>query len=131
MPISPRLFLGSSSSPSSWRVHYGDVNLENMFNSRVQKIISHKDFDTRTNNYDIALLKLDTPLTFNCKYLEVNFNDSVIMLLQIQHSKVIRAYASDKVRPVCLPNVDLNLSANRQAWITGWGALQSTGEAKP
>ncbi|XP_004561663.3 transmembrane protease serine 2 isoform X1 [Maylandia zebra] len=87
-----------SSSPSLWRVYYGDVNLENMFNSRVQKIIKHKDFDTRTNNYDIALLKLDTPLTFN-----------------------------NKVRPVCLPNVDLNLSANRQAWITGWGALQSTG----
>lgn len=78
MPISPCLFLGSSSSPSLWRVYYGDVNLENMFNSRVQKIIKHKDFDTRTNNYDIALLKLDTPLTFNSKYLEVNFNDTVI-----------------------------------------------------
>ncbi|KAL3971482.1 hypothetical protein ACER0C_027001 [Sarotherodon galilaeus] len=87
------------SSPSLWTVYYGDVNLNKMFNGRgVQKIINHKDFDTRTNDYDIALLKLDTPLTFN-----------------------------NKVRPVCLPNVDLNLSGNRQAWITGWGALQSTG----
>lgn len=68
MPISPCVFLGSYSSPSSWMVYYGDVNLNKMFNGGgVQKIINHKDFDTRTNDYDIALLKLYTPLTFNSK----------------------------------------------------------------
>eukprot|EP00064_Thunnus_orientalis_P014238 superscaffoldBa00002453_g14280 len=31
------------------------------------------------------------------------------------------------VRPVCLPNFGVDLSAGHQAWITGWGALRSSG----
>lgn len=40
----------------------------------------------------------------------------------------IHVYVSATVKPVCLPNVGVDLSAERQAWITGWGALRSSGE---
>uniref|UniRef100_A0A3Q3IM62 Uncharacterized protein n=1 Tax=Monopterus albus TaxID=43700 RepID=A0A3Q3IM62_MONAL len=64
----------------------------------VRKIIRNEKFDRQTNNYDIALLKLKTPLTF-----------------------------TRTVKPVCLPNTGVNLSAGQRAWITGWGALRSSG----
>lgn len=94
-------FQGAYSSPSRWRVYSGGLSLISMSFGRgntVSKIINHKRFDTNTNDYDIALMKLSSPLTF-----------------------------SRTVRPVCLPNVGVDLSAERQAWITGWGALRSSG----
>ncbi|XP_030602780.1 transmembrane protease serine 2 [Archocentrus centrarchus] len=87
------------SLPAQWKVYAGNVNLFSMTAVRtVQKIIKNENYDTKTNDYDIALLKLNVPLTF-----------------------------STTMKPVCLPSVDLDLSANRQAWITGWGALSSSG----
>lgn len=93
-------FQESNSNPSLWRVLYGDISLRRLSyegGSIVTKIINHEKFDPRTNDNDIALLKLRRPLTF-----------------------------SRSVRPVCLPNVGLDLSADHQAWITGWGALRSS-----
>ncbi|XP_010769237.1 transmembrane protease serine 2-like [Notothenia coriiceps] len=63
----------------------------------VDKIISHEKFNTKTNDNDIALLKLVRPLSF-----------------------------TRTVKPVCLPNVGVDLS-ELPAWITGWGALRSSG----
>ena len=40
----------------------------------------------------------------------------------------IHLYVSGTVKPVCLPNFGVDLSAEQQAWITGWGALRSSGE---
>ncbi|XP_056253560.1 transmembrane protease serine 2 isoform X1 [Seriola aureovittata] len=91
------------SRPDMWTVYSGDVSLIKMSSDEgktVNKIINHAKYDTKTNDNDIALLKLDTPLTY-----------------------------TSTVRPVCLPNVGVNLSAERQAWITGWGALRSSGPA--
>ncbi|XP_070699623.1 transmembrane protease serine 2 [Pempheris klunzingeri] len=91
------------SSPSMWMVYSGDVSLIRMsFGSgkTVSKIISHERFDKMTNDNDIALLKLSTPLTF-----------------------------TTTARPVCLPNIGVDLSAGRQAWITGWGSLRSGGRS--
>ncbi|KAM8742323.1 transmembrane protease serine 2 isoform 1-T2 [Acanthopagrus schlegelii] len=89
------------SDPKLWTVYSGNVRLSAFIfasGARVNKIISHKGFDTDTNNNDIALLKLDTPLTF-----------------------------TGTVKPVCIPNFGVDLSAGQQAWITGWGALRSSG----
>ncbi|XP_034406164.1 transmembrane protease serine 2 [Cyclopterus lumpus] len=91
------------SHPGMWMVQSGDVSLLQMSFSRgktVNKIISHAKFDRRTNDNDIALLKLNAPL------------------------EITRT-----VKPVCIPNTGVDLSAGRQAWITGWGALRSSGSS--
>ncbi|KAM7374843.1 hypothetical protein PAMP_007478 [Pampus punctatissimus] len=90
------------SDPEMWTVHSGDVSLNQMSyedGKTVRKIISHEKFDRVTNNNDIALLKLDTPLTF-----------------------------TQTVKPVCLPNIAVDLSAGQKAWITGWGVLHLSGK---
>ncbi|XP_026183445.1 transmembrane protease serine 2 isoform X2 [Mastacembelus armatus] len=87
--------------PDRWMVYSGDVSLFKMrfsVGKTVNKIINHEKYDTQTHDYDIALLKLNTPLTF-----------------------------TRTVKPVCLPNTGVDLSAGRQAWITGWGALYVSG----
>ncbi|XP_041865180.1 transmembrane protease serine 2 [Melanotaenia boesemani] len=86
-------------SPGVWRVFYGDVRLSRMTSRReVDKIIRHEDYDPQTNDNDVALVKLRTPLTF-----------------------------TETVRPVCLPSAGIYISAGSQAWITGWGTLRSSG----
>ncbi|XP_044078709.1 transmembrane protease serine 2 isoform X2 [Siniperca chuatsi] len=89
------------SNPGMWMVYAGDLSLLQMSfgpGKTVNKIINHEKFDTKNNDNDIALLKLNTPLTF-----------------------------TRTVKPVCLPNIGVDLSAGHQAWITGWGALRSSG----
>ncbi|XP_059208094.1 transmembrane protease serine 2-like [Centropristis striata] len=89
------------SGPESWTVRSGDVSLSKMRlkdGNTVNKIITHQQYNQETHDNDIALLKLDTPLTF-----------------------------SRTVRPVCLPNMGVDLSAGQRAWITGWGALSTAG----
>ncbi|XP_061558471.1 transmembrane protease serine 2 isoform X2 [Phycodurus eques] len=89
------------SVPSMWTVYSGDISLFRMSwdgGNKIDKIISHEKYDSETNDNDIALLKLKTPLTF-----------------------------SRTVKPVCLPNVGMQYSDGHPAWITGWGALQPSG----
>ncbi|KAM9729717.1 transmembrane protease serine 2 [Menidia menidia] len=87
------------SSPSLWTVHFGDVRLSQIgFGRGVERIINHEDYDSETSDYDIALLKLRTPVMF-----------------------------TGVEKPVCLPNADMQISEGTQAWITGWGALRSSG----
>uniref|UniRef100_A0A8C6TTA2 Transmembrane serine protease 2 n=1 Tax=Neogobius melanostomus TaxID=47308 RepID=A0A8C6TTA2_9GOBI len=92
----------SYNRPSLWKVQYGDVSLTKMRYSSmsVQKIISHRNYNTRTNDYDIALLKLSSSLPF-----------------------------SSTVKAVCLPNTGLDVSHGRKAWITGWGTLRADGRS--
>ncbi|XP_061659401.1 transmembrane protease serine 2 isoform X2 [Syngnathoides biaculeatus] len=88
------------STPSFWTVYSGDTSLSRIRvnGNKVHKIISHEKYDSKTNDNDIALLKLKTALTF-----------------------------SKTVKPVCLPNIGMQFSDRHPAWITGWGALQSSG----
>ncbi|KAI1241472.1 hypothetical protein IHE44_0004945 [Lamprotornis superbus] len=87
---------GRLSDPHSWRVYAGILNQDEMlFRSgyRVQQIISHPDYDTDSKDNDVALMKLETPLSF-----------------------------TETVKPVCLPNPGMMFQPNQQCWISGWGA---------
>ncbi|NWW32578.1 TMPS2 protease, partial [Panurus biarmicus] len=93
---------GRLSDPRSWRVYAGILNQNEMlFGSgyRVQQIISHPDYDTDSKDNDVALMKLETPLSF-----------------------------TETVRPVCLPNSGMMFQPNQQCWISGWGAEYQGGK---
>ncbi|KAG7483683.1 hypothetical protein MATL_G00040980 [Megalops atlanticus] len=88
-------------NPRDWTVFAGYLSQTDMYynpGNSVERIISHKKYDSQTNDYDIALMKLREPLT-----------------------------VSDVVKPVCLPNAGLNFNAPLQCWISGWGATVSDG----
>lgn len=53
-----------------WTVYAGDISLRKMnfsYGNKVEKILSHEKYDSETYDNDVALLKLDTPLTFSSK----------------------------------------------------------------
>ncbi|KAK3549900.1 hypothetical protein QTP86_015517, partial [Hemibagrus guttatus] len=89
------------SSPSQWKVYAGYLTLMQMAlssGSSVRMVIPHPDYDPSSNDYDVALMKLLTPLQM-----------------------------SNSIRPVCLPNTGLDFSTSRQYYVTGWGVTQVQG----
>ncbi|CAG9820820.1 unnamed protein product [Phaedon cochleariae] len=64
---------------------------------RVQIVASHPQFDPRTFEYDLALLRFYEPVVFQPNIL-----------------------------PVCVPQTDENF-VGRTAWVTGWGRLYEDG----
>ncbi|KAF5909212.1 transmembrane protease serine 3-like, partial [Clarias magur] len=65
----------------------------------VMKILFHSAYQPEGLSYDIALIKLTQPLTFN-----------------------------GQVQPICLPNTDEEFSSGSMCWISGWGATKVGGE---
>ncbi|TRY56322.1 hypothetical protein DNTS_031855 [Danionella cerebrum] len=88
------------SNPRSWRVFAGYLTRSEMLSavgSSVERIVMH-NFDPKTNDNDVALMKLTFALTI-----------------------------TSDVRPVCLPNKGQFFTAPRECYVTGWGALSSGG----
>uniref|UniRef100_A0A8C0C1G9 Peptidase S1 domain-containing protein n=1 Tax=Buteo japonicus TaxID=224669 RepID=A0A8C0C1G9_9AVES len=101
-PSNLSFFCRRFSDPYSWRVYAGILNQDEMLlrnGYRVQQIISHPDYDTDSKDNDVALMKLETPLSF-----------------------------TDTVRPVCLPNPGMMFQPDQQCWISGWGAEYQGGK---
>ncbi|XP_046649983.1 chymotrypsinogen A-like [Daphnia pulicaria] len=70
---------------------------------RVSQIVQHPNFNRTTVNHDIALLKLDSPVSFTAA-----------------------------VRPVCLPTRFVNYNFDKQiGTVTGWGTTSFGGTASP
>ncbi|XP_056139688.1 transmembrane protease serine 5 [Lampris incognitus] len=85
---------------SSWVVYAGIVMRSSTKTAQstgyaVERIIYNKNYNHRSHDSDIALMKLRTPLNF-----------------------------SDTIRPVCLPQYDHDLPGGTQCWISGWGYTQ-------
>nr|XP_015193100.1 PREDICTED: transmembrane protease serine 5 isoform X3 [Lepisosteus oculatus] len=84
---------------SSWVVFAGVVTrsstkLAQHTGYAVEKILYHKNYNHRSHDNDIALIKLKTPLNFT---------------------------GEDTIRPVCLPQYDHDFPGGTQCWISGWG----------
>uniref|UniRef100_A0A8C6XYZ7 Transmembrane serine protease 2 n=1 Tax=Naja naja TaxID=35670 RepID=A0A8C6XYZ7_NAJNA len=93
---------GAHSDPSYWKVYAGILRQPEMVLSegfRVARIISHPNYDSTSKNNDVALMKLQSPLSFN-----------------------------DFIQPVCLPNAGMMFETDQQCWISGWGAKYQGGK---
>ncbi|XP_053278228.1 transmembrane protease serine 2 [Pleuronectes platessa] len=86
-----------SSSPADWTVYAGVVApLDFLFNPArsVSRVIAHEGYSRLPRRNDVALMRLSKALDFS---------------------------GSSNIRPVCLPNVGVNVSAPQDAWITRFG----------
>ncbi|XP_007934794.2 transmembrane protease serine 5 [Orycteropus afer afer] len=80
---------------SSWRVHAGLVShsaTRPHQGAVVERIIPHPLYSTQNHDYDVALLRLRTPLNF-----------------------------SDTVGAVCLPAKEQRFPRGSHCWVSGWG----------
>lgn len=66
---------------------------------KIKRIISHPFFNDYTYDYDIAVVELQSPVTF-----------------------------SSVVQPICLPDATHSFPVGKDLWVTGWGATVEGGE---
>ncbi|XP_059198293.1 transmembrane protease serine 3 [Centropristis striata] len=87
--------------PSMWAVHVGltEQPVHGAQSLAVEQIIYHARYRSKGLDYDIALMKLATSLTFN-----------------------------GIVEPICLPNYGEEFEEGTMCWISGWGATEDEGE---
>ncbi|XP_058236526.1 transmembrane protease serine 3 isoform X2 [Hemibagrus wyckioides] len=88
-------------NPALWMVRVGltDQPVSGAADLSVKKIFFHSAYYPEGLSYDIALIKLTQPLTFN-----------------------------GQIQPICLPNYDEAFSSGSMCWISGWGATETGGE---
>ncbi|XP_067420058.1 suppressor of tumorigenicity 14 protein isoform X2 [Emydura macquarii macquarii] len=73
-------------------------NSEKVQERSIKRIISNTLFNDYTYDYDIAVLELQSPVTF-----------------------------TTTVRPICLPDSTHDFPAGKDIWVTGWGATSEGG----
>ncbi|XP_063337907.1 serine protease 27-like [Pelmatolapia mariae] len=88
-----------TSTPSGLKVSLGLQSLQgenpNKVSRNVVKIILYPNYDSMTNNNDITLLRLSSPVRF-----------------------------TDYIRPVCLAASGSVFNNGTDSWVTGWGAVK-------
>ncbi|RVE70071.1 hypothetical protein OJAV_G00083710 [Oryzias javanicus] len=92
----------SSNSTTNVMVHLGRINAQgpnpNEASRSVSKIIVNPNYDSQSQNNDLSLLKLASPVTFN-----------------------------DYISPVCLAAKGSVIPADTSSWVAGFGTLSSGG----
>lgn len=92
------------SQPGTWEAYFGLHTQQKIGSAVVKKnlkqVISHPNYNPYTYDNDIALMELDSPLTY-----------------------------SDYIRPVCLPAPQHDFPVGNSVWITGWGATREGGKS--
>ncbi|XP_063060358.1 transmembrane protease serine 2-like [Engraulis encrasicolus] len=87
--------------PSEWDVYvdfYNDVKTLFSNAKEVAQLIPYPQYNNKTQDNDIALMKLKQPLQM-----------------------------SDSLKPICLPNVNMNVTAPQPCWIVGFGRTSEGG----
>lgn len=97
-------------SMTSWdvarlTVRLGDHNIKSdtevkHVERRIKRVVRHRGFDSRTLYNDVAVLTMDTPVSFT-------------------HS----------VRPICLPSSSSKQYSGNTATVIGWGSLRESESA--
>ncbi|XP_034460899.1 suppression of tumorigenicity 14a [Hippoglossus hippoglossus] len=92
------------SQPGTWEAYMG-LHLQAKTGSpavkrNLKQVISHPNYNAFTFDNDIALMELDSPVTY-----------------------------SDYIRPICLPAPQHDFPTGNTVWITGWGATREGGFA--
>ncbi|XP_066501828.1 ST14 transmembrane serine protease matriptase b isoform X1 [Hoplias malabaricus] len=90
------------SQPEQWEAYLGlytqSESSKWTVQKRIKQIISHPEYDHRTYDNDIALMKLDSAVNLN-----------------------------QNIWPVCLPAATHEFPAGQEVWITGWGKTREYG----
>lgn len=96
------LLLSFSASMSTLTVYLGKQTLNgpnpNQIARGVKQVILHPNYNSATQDNDIALLSLNSSVTF-----------------------------TNYIRPVCLAGQSSSFADNTNCWITGWGSIASGG----
>ncbi|XP_038610616.1 serine protease 27-like [Tachyglossus aculeatus] len=87
----------NSSDTSQYQVLLGARQLVNpgphAVYAKVMKVESNPQYSGMASSADVALVKLDAPVTFN-----------------------------DHIMPVCVPDLGVDFQAGMKCWVTGWGS---------
>lgn len=87
----------SMAAPTQWKVYAGVVSQDNLPQPYlVEKILLNENYNSKTNDQDVALLKFTSPVVFN-----------------------------DKVQPVCLPTTGQKIPSGQKCWTTGFGTTEA------
>ncbi|KAM4627914.1 transmembrane protease serine 4a isoform 2-T3 [Polymixia lowei] len=95
-------FSGSKKELSRWRVVSGRTYMGTLGGSYVDRVILNGDYNPARNDYDIAMIRLSSPITVGVSR-----------------------------KPVCLPPKALGLSVGASMVVTGWGYLEENGRVSP
>ncbi|XP_042342637.1 transmembrane protease serine 4a isoform X2 [Plectropomus leopardus] len=95
-------FTSSKKELSRWRVVSGKTHMGTLGGSYVDRIILNGDYDPARNDYDIAMMRLSSPIT-----------------------------VGESRKPVCLPPKAFDLPAKASVFVTGWGYLEENGKVSP
>ncbi|KAM3875577.1 LOW QUALITY PROTEIN: ST14 transmembrane serine protease matriptase a [Diretmus argenteus] len=92
------------SQPGTWEAYLGlhtqRQEGKNVVKRNLKQVITHPYYNAYTYDNDIALMELDSPVTF-----------------------------SDYIRPICMPSPQHVFPPGNSVWITGWGATREGGYA--